>query len=87
MGLAQPADRLSDSIESLRRFVLASATAEGPPKYDALLAAAGRDQPDEQPLDGMVRRVLLSMLEERYTRRPTEQAQVTQAGSERRVLR
>jgi hypothetical protein len=29
------------------------------------------DQPDEQPVDDMVRRVLLSMLEERYTRRPT----------------
>jgi hypothetical protein len=71
MGLAQPAGRLSDAIESLRRFVVASATADGPPTYDALLAAAGRDGPDEQPIDGMVRRALLSMLEERYTRRPT----------------
>jgi hypothetical protein len=87
MGLAQPADRLSDAIESLRRFVLASATAERPPTYDALLAAAGRDQPDEQLIDGMVRRVLLSMLEERSTRRPTREAQVTRAGFEPRVPR
>jgi hypothetical protein len=87
MGLAQPADRLSDAIESLRRFVVTSATADGPPTYDALLAAAGRERPDEQPIDGMVRRVLLSMLEERYTRRPTREAQVTRAGSERRVSR
>jgi hypothetical protein len=71
MGLPQPADRLSDAIESLHRFVAASATADGPPRYDALLAAAGRERPDEQPLDGMVRRALLSMLEERCTRRPT----------------
>jgi hypothetical protein len=87
MGLAQPVDRVSDAIESLRRFVVASATADGPPTYDALLAAAGRNHPDEQPIDGMVRRVLLSMLEERYTRRPTQQTRVTRAGSEPRIPR
>jgi hypothetical protein len=75
IGLTQPAPRLSEAIESLRRFVMASATADGPPTYDALLAAACRSQPAEQPIDGMVRRVLLSMLEERYTRRPTQQTQ------------
>jgi hypothetical protein len=64
MRLEQPAARLGEAIESLRRFVVAS-----PPTYDAVLAAAGRGGPDEQPLDGMVRRVLLSMLEERQTRR------------------
>jgi hypothetical protein len=69
MGLAQPADRVSDAIESLRRFVAASATADGPLTYNALVAAAGRNEPDERPIDGMVRRVLLSMLEERQTRR------------------
>jgi hypothetical protein len=87
IGLTQPAPRLSDAIESLRRFVMASATADGPPTYDALLAAAGRNHPDEKPIDGMVRRVLLSMLEERYTRRPTQQTQVTRAGSEPRIPR
>ena len=36
---------------------------------DALLAAAAQDTPDDDPLDGLVRRVLLAMLEERRTRR------------------
>jgi hypothetical protein len=72
VGLAQPTGRLSTAIESLRRLVVASATADGPPTYDALLAAAGRNQTDEESLDGMVRRVLLSMLEERQTRGPAQ---------------
>lgn len=70
MGLAQPPARVNDAIESLRRVVLANAAVDGPPTYDALLAAAGHEQQDEDPLDAMVRRVLLSMLEERQTRRP-----------------
>jgi hypothetical protein len=36
---------------------------------DALLAAA-QDPPDDDPLGGLVRRVLLAMLEERRTRQP-----------------
>jgi hypothetical protein len=72
MGLAQPAARLGEAIDSLRRFVLANATSDEQPDYDAILAAAGRDSQDEEQLDGMVRRVLLSMLEERKTRRPAQ---------------
>jgi hypothetical protein len=67
-----PTARLGQAIESLSRVVVASAIADGPPTYDALLAAASREQPDEQPLEGMVRRVLLSMMEERQTRRPAQ---------------
>jgi hypothetical protein len=70
MGLAQPAARLGKAIDSLRRFVLANVTSDEQPTYDAILAAAGRDSQDEEQLDGMVRRLLLSMLEERKTRRP-----------------
>jgi hypothetical protein len=66
LGLAQPTGRLADAIDALRRFVLAERAAT----YDALLAAAGREPQDEEPLDQMVRRALLSMLEERQTRRP-----------------
>jgi hypothetical protein len=65
MALAPTTGRLVDAIESLRRFVLANGAAT----YDALLAAAGRQPQDEEPLDRMVRRALLSMLEERQTRR------------------
>jgi hypothetical protein len=74
MGLAQPAARLAEAIDSLHRFVLANATSDDQPAYDAILAAAGRDSQDEERLDGTVRRVLLSMLEERKTRRPAQTA-------------
>jgi hypothetical protein len=43
---------------------------DGEPSSDALLAAAAQDASDEDPLDGLVRRVLLAMREERRTRRP-----------------
>jgi hypothetical protein len=74
MGLAQPAARLGEAIDSLRRFVLANATPDEQPNFDAMLAAARRNSQDEERLDGIVRRVLLSMLEERKTRRPAQTA-------------
>ena len=69
--IAPPTGRLADAMECLQRFLLANTTAGGPPDYDALIAAAGRELPDEAPLDRTVRRALLSMLEERHARRPT----------------
>jgi hypothetical protein len=70
MMLAQPSGRLSDAIASLRRLVLANTSTNPAPTYDAELVAVGREPHDEQPLDRMVRRTLLSTLEERQTRRP-----------------
>jgi hypothetical protein len=55
MGLAQPAARLGEAVDSLRRFVLANATSDDQPAYDAILAAAGRKLLDEKRLDGTVR--------------------------------
>jgi hypothetical protein len=66
MRLAPPTGRLVDAIETLRRFVLANGAAT----YDAMLSAADQEGQDEDPLDRIVRRALLSMLEERQTRRP-----------------
>jgi hypothetical protein len=68
LGLAQPTGRLVDAIDSLRCFV-----ADGGSTHDAMLAAARQQPEDEEPLDRMVRRALLSMLEERQTRRPAQQ--------------
>jgi hypothetical protein len=65
MRLAPPTGRLADAIDALRRLVLANGAAT----YDGMLAAAGQQPQDEEPLDRMVRRALLSMLEERQTRR------------------
>jgi hypothetical protein len=40
--------------------------------FDEMLTTAGHDQPGEGPLDGLVRHVLLAMLEERGTRQSTQ---------------
>ena len=70
MGLPEPSARLGAAIESMQHAVGALDVADGQPTSDALLAAAAQDPPVEDPLDGLVRRVLLAMLEERRTRRP-----------------
>jgi hypothetical protein len=70
MGLPEPSARLGAAIESMEQAVDALDVAHGEPTSDALLAAAAQDPPDEDPLDGLVRRVLLAMLEERRTRQP-----------------
>ena len=69
IGLVQPTGRLADAIASLHRFVVANATSSGSCTYDSVLTAARHEVPDEKPLDRMVRHALLSMLEERQTRR------------------
>jgi hypothetical protein len=70
MELPEPTDRLGAAIESMEQAVGALDVADGEPTSDAVLAAAAQDSPDEDTLDGLVRRVLLAMLEERRTRRP-----------------
>jgi hypothetical protein len=69
-GLPRPSSRLGEAIGSLSRFALANATSNGTPAFDAMLAAAGHDPEEEKPLDRMVRRALLSMLEERQLGNP-----------------
>jgi hypothetical protein len=70
MGLSEPSARLGAAIESMERALGALEVADGEPTWDALLAATAQDPHDEEPLDSLVRRVLLAMLEERRTRRP-----------------
>ena len=67
LELAEPSTRLGEAIDSMGRAVRAS---DHPPTFDALIAAVAEDRPDELELDGLVRRVLLSMLEQRRTRHP-----------------
>jgi len=69
MGLPEPSGRLGAAIASMEQAVGALDVSDGEPASDALLAAAAQDPPDEDPLDGLVRRVLVAMLEERRTRR------------------
>jgi hypothetical protein len=70
MGLPEPSTRLAAAIESMQRTVGALDATHGQPTSDALLTSAAQDPPDDEPLDSLVRRVLLAMLEERRTRQP-----------------
>jgi hypothetical protein len=70
MGLPEPSAQLGAAIEAMQQTVGALDVVHGELTSDALLAAADHDPPDEDPLNGLVRRVLLTMLEARRTRRP-----------------
>jgi hypothetical protein len=72
LGLPDPSLRLADAIESLGRLVGRVAAPAGTSLFDSLLTAADEAHPDEITLDGLVRHVLLSMLEERRTRQSSE---------------
>jgi hypothetical protein len=72
LGLPGLSPRLADAIESLGRVVRRVGVPGGTSLFDALLTAVDEDHPDEKPLDGLVRHVLLSMLEERRTRQSSE---------------
>jgi hypothetical protein len=68
LGLPGLSTRLADAMESLGRLAREGASPPGTPLIDALLNAGSADQPDEEELDRLVRRAMLSMLEERQTR-------------------
>jgi hypothetical protein len=70
LGLPEPSPRLSEAIDAMGRVVRAATSADGRHAFEALLAAAGEDRSDEGGLEHVVRRVLLSMLEQRGTRQP-----------------
>jgi hypothetical protein len=72
LGLPQPSPPLSDALESLQRLVCAAATPGSPSLFHELLTLAAEDHRGEGTLDRLVRRVLLSMLEERATRQPEQ---------------
>jgi hypothetical protein len=72
LGLPEPSPRLGAAIASLGRLARAAPIPAGPSSFDALLTAATQDHPGETTLDQVVRHALLSMLEERRTRQPTQ---------------
>jgi hypothetical protein len=72
LGLPEPSPRLADAIQSLGRVARAAPLAAGASSFDALLTAAKQDHPVETNVDQVVRHALLSMLEERRTRQPTQ---------------
>jgi hypothetical protein len=72
LGLPHLSPPLAAAIESLGRVVRTVPPPADTPLFDALLTAASEDHPSEAMLDKVVRRTLLSMLEERRTRQPTK---------------
>ena len=64
--------RLADAIESLGRVARTAPVPPGATAFDTLLTTATRDHPGERTLDQVVRHALLSMLEERRARQPTQ---------------
>jgi hypothetical protein len=72
LGLPEPSARLSAAIDSIGRLVAAVAPVPAPSQFDALLRAARQDPPAEPALDGLARRVLLAMLEERRIRQAAQ---------------
>jgi len=71
LGLPELSPRLADAIESLGRVVGRVAAPAGTSLFNALITVADEDHLDENTVDGLVRHVLLSMLEERRTRQST----------------
>jgi hypothetical protein len=72
LGLPEPSARLSTALDSLGRLAATVAAVPAPDRFDAILRAARHDPPGEPALDGLARRVLLAMLEERRTRQPAQ---------------
>jgi hypothetical protein len=70
LGLTQPSPRLAEAIDAMGRTIQAATSADGRSGFDALLTAATEDRTEEGGLGCVVRRVLLSMLEQRCTRQP-----------------
>jgi hypothetical protein len=70
LELPHPSRRLSQAIDAMGEAVRAATSADGATNFDAVLAVAADDRPDEDGLDCLVRHVLLSMLEQRRTRQP-----------------
>ena len=66
--LAAPPARVTEAIDVMAHMLAAATPVGGPPSFDALLIATQESRPDERPLDGLVRRVLRSALEQLRTR-------------------
>jgi len=70
--LTDPSPQLSQAIYFMRRAVRAVTSPEGVPTLDSLQISYGEHPHEEHRLEMLVRRVLLSMLEQLRTRQPTE---------------
>jgi hypothetical protein len=71
-GLAEPTPRLGEAFASIGRALAATTPAGGLPSFDGLLDAVCEPGLDDSGVDGLVRRVLRSTLEQLQSRRAHE---------------
>jgi hypothetical protein len=72
LGLADPSPQLDKAIASLSAVIEGAARADGPPSFDAVLAATREGRVGEQPLDELVRSALRATLEQLRSRQPQQ---------------
>jgi hypothetical protein len=72
LGVAEPSPQLSEAIDAMGQAVRAATAEVGRPTLDRLLVATRDSRPGEGRLDGLVRRVLQSTLEQRQSRQVNE---------------
>ena len=70
LGLEAPSCGLAEAIDSMRRTVRAAVAAHGVAALETTASTLRETRPAEPELDGLVRRALLAMIEERGTRQP-----------------
>jgi len=71
LDLAEPSRKLGAAIDRLSETIGAALSSRDVRTLEAIASAFREDRPGESDLDGLVRRVLLAMLEERATRQPS----------------
>jgi hypothetical protein len=68
LGLAAPSRKLGDAIDSMSTAIRAASPPGGTATSEAVASALRENRPDEAELEGLVRRVLLAMIDQRGTR-------------------
>lgn len=68
LGIADPSPQLEKAIASLSAVIDEATLADGPPSFDAVLAASRETRVGEQPLDEIVRSTLRATLEQLRSR-------------------
>jgi hypothetical protein len=69
LGLPEPSRELCRALDSLEELVRSAESPGAPPSFEGVLRVAEQEREEDAGLDGLVRRALLSTLEQRLTRR------------------
>jgi hypothetical protein len=70
LGIADPSPQLDKAIALLSAVLEGATPADGPPSFDAVLAASRETREGEQPLEELARSALRATLEQLRSRQP-----------------